>query len=86
MSHFDAYDYIEQHHPTLWMIEANTTYRGWFTGGNQAGDLVTTHFGEYVERVGWIGTGVMGASMHSPIGNSRRTSCSSITRSAGRRN
>ncbi len=34
----DAYDYIEQHHPTLWMIEANATYRGWFTGGNQAGE------------------------------------------------
>ena len=34
----DAYHYIEQHHPTLWMIEANSTYRGWFVGGNQAGD------------------------------------------------
>jgi hypothetical protein len=34
----DAYNYIEQHHPTLWMIEANATYRGWFTGGNQAGE------------------------------------------------
>ncbi len=33
----DAYDYIEQQHPALWMIEANATYRGWFTGGNQAG-------------------------------------------------
>jgi len=22
----------------LWIIEANTTYRGWFTGGNQAGE------------------------------------------------
>jgi len=34
----DAYDYIERHHPTLWMIEANATYRGWFTGGNQSGE------------------------------------------------
>ena len=40
----DAYDYIEQHHPTLWMIEANTTYRGWFTGGNQEGELSNTAF------------------------------------------
>ena len=24
--------------PTLWMIEANATYRGWFTGGNQSGE------------------------------------------------
>lgn len=34
----DAYNYIEQHHPTLWIIEANATYRGWFTGGNQTGE------------------------------------------------
>jgi hypothetical protein len=34
----DAYNYIEQHHRTLWIIEANATYRGWFTGGNQAGE------------------------------------------------
>ncbi|XOV73561.1 MAG: DUF1593 domain-containing protein [Verrucomicrobiota bacterium] len=31
----DAYNYIEQHHPTLRIIEANATYRGWFVGGNQ---------------------------------------------------
>ncbi len=34
----DAYNYIEQQHPTLWIIEANATYRGWFTGGNQDGE------------------------------------------------
>jgi hypothetical protein len=34
----DAYDYIERHHPALWMIEANSTYRGWFTGGDQRGE------------------------------------------------
>ena len=44
----DAYNYIEQHHQALWIIEANATYRGWFTGGNQAGEwgntaFVTTH-------------------------------------------
>jgi hypothetical protein len=44
----EAYDDIEQDHPTLWMIEANSTYRGWFTGGNQAGEwgnaaFVTKH-------------------------------------------
>jgi hypothetical protein len=44
----NAYNYIEQHHPGLWIIEANTTYRGWFTGGNQAGEwdnaaFVTAH-------------------------------------------
>jgi hypothetical protein len=40
----DAYNYIEQHHPTLWMIEANATYRGWFTGGNQAGEWGNSAF------------------------------------------
>jgi hypothetical protein len=40
----DAYDYLERHHPALWVIEANSTYRGWFTGGNQAGDLNNTTF------------------------------------------
>jgi hypothetical protein len=34
----DAYDYIETHHPSLWMIEANSTYRGWFVGGDQTGE------------------------------------------------
>lgn len=32
-----AYDYIAREHPDLWIIEANDTYRGWFTGGNQQG-------------------------------------------------
>jgi hypothetical protein len=34
----DAYNYIEERHPALWMIEANSTYRGWFVGGNQSGN------------------------------------------------
>jgi len=43
-----AYDYIARNHPDLWVIEANDTYRGWFVGGDQAGDkgntsFVTTH-------------------------------------------
>jgi len=33
----DAYQYIVDHYPELWIIEANATYRGWFTGGNQKG-------------------------------------------------
>ncbi len=33
----NAYQYIVDHHPKLWIIEANATYRGWFTGGNQSG-------------------------------------------------
>jgi hypothetical protein len=43
-----AYDYIAREHPGLWMIEANSTYYGWFTGGNQSGEwgndaFVATH-------------------------------------------
>ncbi len=34
-----AYDYIAREHRDLWIIEANSTYYGWFEGGNQEGDL-----------------------------------------------
>ena len=40
----DAYDAIERAHPSLWMIEANSTYRGWFTGGDQSGEWDNTAF------------------------------------------
>ncbi len=40
----DAYDYIETHHPSLWMIEANSTYRGWFVGGDQSGEWANRAF------------------------------------------
>jgi hypothetical protein len=40
----DAYRYIQQHHPKLWIIENNATYRGWFVGGNQTGDWGNTAF------------------------------------------
>jgi hypothetical protein len=33
-----AYDYIAREHSDLWMIEANSTYYGWFIGGNQTGE------------------------------------------------
>ena len=39
-----AYDYIAREHRDLWIIEANSTYYGWFTGGNQTGDLDNTSF------------------------------------------
>jgi Cellulose-binding Sde182, nucleoside hydrolase-like domain len=40
----NAYNYIEEHHPKLWMIEANATYRGWFVGGDQTGDWSNSAF------------------------------------------
>jgi hypothetical protein len=39
-----AYNYIDEHHPDLWMIENNSTFRGWFVGGNQDGDLGNRSF------------------------------------------
>jgi len=52
----DAYQYIARHHPKLWMIEANSTYRGWFTGGNQAGEWGNTAFvGSHVRNHGALG-------------------------------
>jgi hypothetical protein len=40
----DAYQYIVDHHPHLWIIEANATYRGWFIGGNQSGEWGNKEF------------------------------------------
>lgn len=40
----DAYQYIVSHHPKLWIIEANATYRGWFTGGQQEGQWGNKEF------------------------------------------
>lgn len=40
----DAYQYIATHHPTLWIIEANSTYRGWFVGGNQQSEWGNKEF------------------------------------------
>jgi hypothetical protein len=40
----DAYQYIVDHHPELWIIEANSTYRGWFAGGNQTGQWDNKEF------------------------------------------
>src|SRR5215469_4371583 len=40
----NAYNYIEQNYPALWMIEDNVTYRGWFNGGDQDGEWGDTQF------------------------------------------
>ncbi len=33
-----AYDYIAREFPGLWIIEANSSYYGWFVGGDQSGE------------------------------------------------
>lgn len=44
----DAYQYLADHFPKLWIVENNSTYRGYFVGGNQEGEwgnegFVTRH-------------------------------------------
>lgn len=52
----DAYHYIATHHPALWIIEANATYRGWFTGGRQQGEWENAAFvATHVARHGALG-------------------------------
>lgn len=42
----NAYSYIAKHHPDLWMIEANATYRGWFMDEDSPADLKSEAFYE----------------------------------------
>jgi hypothetical protein len=42
----DAYHYLATQHSSLWMIESNSSYRGWFVGGNQEGDFAAEAFAE----------------------------------------
>lgn len=64
-----AYDYIAREHPELWIIENNSTYRGWFTGGAQDDDLGNEAFIE--KHV--AGRGAMGDyfAAHSFAGTAR---------------
>ena len=39
-----ARDYIIQKHPDLWLVEADTTFRGMYVGGRQVGDLGNHEF------------------------------------------
>ena len=60
----DAYQYIADNHPELWMIEANATYRGWFVGGNQTGQWGNAGFVE--EHV--AGNGSLGSFFNTQLG------------------
>ena len=54
----NAYSYIVQNHPNLWMIESNATYRGWFMEDENA--PANMHDAAYYENF-IRGRGVMGA-------------------------
>lgn len=48
--------YIYEHHPKLWWIEADTTFRGMYVGGKQGGDLGNDSFVEqHVKPAGALG-------------------------------
>ncbi|WP_182866600.1 nucleoside hydrolase-like domain-containing protein [Rhodopirellula sp. JC639] len=52
----DAFQYIVDRHPTLWMIESNATYRGWFSGGIQSGDWDNERFvARHIQGQGSLG-------------------------------
>ena len=53
----NAYNYIERNHPKLWIIEANSTYHGWFAGGNQQGEWGNATFA----KAHIAGRGALGA-------------------------
>lgn len=40
----NAFAYINNNHTDLWMIQDESSFRGWFTGGNQSGDLGNISF------------------------------------------
>ena len=51
-----ARDYVFKHHPDLWLIESDSTFRGMYVGGNQAGDLDNETFvTEHVAGHGALG-------------------------------
>lgn len=39
-----SFAYLDREHRDLWLIHANTTFRGWYMGGNQDGDLDNARF------------------------------------------
>lgn len=43
----NAYAYIAEHHPDLWMIEANATYRGWFIDDESPENISNDGFYQY---------------------------------------
>ena len=43
----DAYQYLVEAHPSLWFIESNSTYRGWFLGGKQSGQWGNKAFADH---------------------------------------
>ncbi|MTD13243.1 DUF1593 domain-containing protein [Nakamurella sp. YIM 132087] len=72
----NAYNYVETKHPRLWMIESNSAYRGFFTGGDQTGEwandsFITTHV---------AGHGALGAFFATQLGGVKMGDTPSVVR------
>ena len=71
----NAYSYIAENHPDLWMIEANATYRGWFLDEESPESLTNeAFFNNHIQGAGALGTALKafteGASkwvIHPPL-------------------
>lgn len=51
-----AYDYIAREHRDLWIIENNSSYRGWFEAGDQTGEWDNTSFVDrHIKGAGALG-------------------------------
>ena len=52
----NAYAYIAEYHPDLWMIEANATYRGWFIDKGYPDEISNkNYFSNYIKSRGEMG-------------------------------
>ncbi|MEN3324727.1 nucleoside hydrolase-like domain-containing protein [Mariniflexile soesokkakense] len=52
----NAYTYIAENHPDLWMIEANATYRGWFIDNDSPKNITgEAYYGNYINGRGSMG-------------------------------
>jgi len=52
----NAYAYIAENHPDLWMIEANASYRGWFIDSESPAQLSNMNFySNYIREQGAMG-------------------------------
>jgi len=52
----NAYAYIAENHPDLWMIEANATYRGWFIDSESPENISNnSYYNNYIQGQGALG-------------------------------
>jgi hypothetical protein len=52
----NAYAYIAEHHPDLWFIEANATYRGWMIDSESPKDISNAaYYDNYIQGYGAMG-------------------------------